>query len=276
MSRVLRLGVCRTGRGDATVARGMTTPSSTTELDDPYAWDDRVDAWDEVVETDAFRALRDRVCALADPRPDDRVLDLGAGTGLIALALASRVRSVTAVDISQRMLDRLDQRAAADGIDNVVPVQADLRTLPFDDSSFSLVVSNYTFHHVDDAAKELGLAEVRRVLEPGGRLVVCDMMFSLSLDPRDRRVIAEKLLALAKRGPAGILRIARNAGRVAAGRWEQPASPEQWERMLRDRRFEDVRVELLEHEAGVAVARRPGVSAQAAARARAGRAATSG
>ena len=99
------------------------------------------------------------------------------------------------------------------------------------------------------------------MLEPGGRLVVCDMMFSLSLslslDPRDQRLIAQKLGALARRGPAGLIRIARNAGRVVAGRWEQPAPPETWKRMLSDRGFEDVSVELLEHEAGIAVARRP-------------------
>ncbi len=173
------------------------------------------------------------------------------------------------------MLERLDARAAADGVANVVPLVGDLRTLPLEDESFDLVVSNYTFHHVDDAAKELGLAEVRRVLVPEGRLVLCDMMFSLSLDSRDRRLVAEKVWALARRGPAGLLRIARNAGRVAAGRWEQPARPETWERMLADRGFADVRVELLEHEAGIAVARRPALSA-AAGRARDGRAAASG
>ncbi len=253
----------------------MVRTAETPAGPDPYGWDERVEAWDEVAETDAFLALRDRVCELAEPQPSDRVLDLGAGTGLIALALAPRVAEVVALDISERMLERLDARAAAEGVDNVVPVVGDLRRLPLEDESFTLVVSNYAFHHVDDAAKELALTEVRRVLAPGGRLVVCDMMFSLSLDPRDRRVIWEKVSALARRGPAGLLRIAKNAGRVAAGRWEQPATPEAWARMLADRGFEDLRVEPLEHESGIAVARRPLLS-PAAARARAGRAGASG
>jgi ubiquinone/menaquinone biosynthesis C-methylase UbiE len=241
--------------------------------EDPYDWDGRVEAWEEVESSAAFQALRDRVCALAAPAPDDRVVDLGAGGGLIALALAPRVEHVTAVDISPAMLERLDARAAADGVDNVTPVQADLRTLPLEDESVELAVSNYAFHHLADAEKALALAETRRVLVPGGRLVLCDMMFSLSLDRRDRRLLAEKVWALARRGPAGLLRIARNAGRVAAGRWEQPAPPETWERMLRDRRFDDVRVELLEHEAGVATATRPAVRE---ARGRGDRAAASG
>ena len=84
---------------------------------------------------------------------------------------------------------------------------------------------------------------------------MCDMMFSLSLQPRDRRLILGKLRAIAARGPAGLLRIARNAGRVATGRWEQPASPETWERLLTERHFADVHIELLKEEAGPDAAR---------------------
>jgi ubiquinone/menaquinone biosynthesis C-methylase UbiE len=224
---------------------------------DPYGWDRRVDAWEEVAGSESFARLRDRICELADPGADDRVVDLGAGTGLLTLALAPTVAEVIAIDISPGMLDRLRERADGDGVHNVVPIVADLRRLPLGDASATLVVSNYAFHHLDDAAKELALAEARRVLEPGGRLVVCDMMFSLSLEARDRRLITQKVLALARRGPAGLARIARNAGRVVARRWEQPAPAATWERMLVDRGFNSVSIELLEHEAGIAAARRP-------------------
>jgi ubiquinone/menaquinone biosynthesis C-methylase UbiE len=180
-----------------------------------------------------------------------------------------------AVDISERMLGRLDDTAAADGVHNVELLVADLRRLPLEDESATLVVSNYAFHHLDDPGKELALAEARRILRPGGRIVICDMMFSLSLEPRDRRLVREKVVALLRRGPAGVVRILRNAVRVLAGRWERPATPQTWEAMLVARGFEQVRIELLEHEAAVAVARRPEVST-AAARARAARAASSG
>lgn len=90
--------------------------------------------------------------------------------------------------------------------------------------------------------------------------MICDMMFALSLQPRDRRLIAEKVIALLKRGPAGVVRILRNAGRVLAGRWEQPATPATWGEMLTARGFEDVQIELLEHEAAVAIARRPQIA----------------
>ena len=224
---------------------------------DPYDWDRRVEVWEEIASSDPFILLRDRICELAQPAADDRVIDLGAGTGLLARALAPQVAEVIAVDISSRMLERLETLADADGAHNVVLIAADLRTLPLADACATLAVSNYAFHHLDHPGKELALSEARRVLEPGGRLIVCDMMFSLSLDPRDRRLIVQKLGALARRGPAGLIRIARNAGRVVAGRWEQPAPPETWEQMLTDRGFEQISIELLQHEAGIAVARRP-------------------
>jgi SAM-dependent methyltransferase len=227
--------------------------------EDPYRWDERVEAWEEVAASRTFLAIRDRILELAEPRPDDLVVDLGAGTGLLALALAPRVQQLVAVDISERMLDRLDDVAATDGIDNVEPLVADLRRLPLEDESATLVVSNYAFHHLDDPGKELALAEARRILRPGGRLVICDMMFSLSLEPRDRRLVWEKVWALLKRGPGGLLRILRNGVRVALGRWERPATPASWQEMLEARGFEQVRIELLEHEAAVAVARRPKV-----------------
>jgi ubiquinone/menaquinone biosynthesis C-methylase UbiE len=243
--------------------------------EDPYRWDDRVEAWEQVASSGAFLAIRDRIVDLAEPRGDDLVVDLGAGTGLLSFALARRVQELVAVDISERMLRRLDDAAAADGVDNVEPLVADLRRLPLEDESATLVVSNYAFHHLDDAGKELALAEARRILRPGGRLVICDMMFSLSLEPRDRRLLWEKVRALLRRGPAGVLRIFRNALRVVAGRWERPSTPESWQEMLEARGFEQVRIELLAHEAAVAVARRPAVRI-AGARVRAVREASSG
>ena len=244
-------------------------------MSDPYRWDERVEAWEEVAASEAFLAIRDRIVELAEPRSNDYVVDLGAGTGLLALALAPRVRELVAVDISERMLEKLDDAAAADGVHNIEAVAADLRRLPLEDESATLVVSNYAFHHLDHSGKELALAEARRILRPGGRLVICDMMFSITLGARDRRLVLEKVAALLRRGPAGAVRILRNAIRLAAGRWEKPAPPTAWEEMLAARGFEQVRIELLAHEAAVAVARRPQVRTEAA-RARAGRAGASG
>jgi SAM-dependent methyltransferase len=238
---------------------GASRPHCDAAASGGTSWDGRVDAWEAVSRTPGFIELRERITRLAAPLPDDCVLDLGAGTGLLTLALAPRVRTVEAIDASPPMLQRLRERADAAPYTNVTTTVADLRSLPLPDCAFTLVVSNYAFHHLDHAGKGLALSEARRVLRPGGRLVVGDMMFALSLRPRDRRVVAGKIIAIARRGPSGAVRLARNAARLGLGRWEHPEGPENWASLLAERHFTDIFVLPLAHEGGIATARRPPV-----------------
>ena len=237
----------------------LATPAVASERRVPPStpWDVRVSSWDEICSSPAFERLRDRVMDRAAIEGRDVVVDLGAGTGLLTLPAASRAREVIAVDYSSPMLGRLAQRARELGRANVRCVIADLRELPLPDDSADVVVSCYAFHHLADADKELALSEARRVLRPGGRLVVCDMMFALSLRPHDRRILISKVRAIARKGPAGIVRLVRNAGRVVTRRWEHPAPVERWRTLLEARRFVDISVAMVEAEAGIAVARRP-------------------
>jgi ubiquinone/menaquinone biosynthesis C-methylase UbiE len=245
-------------RAPATRA-GAPDPGCRGAARDGTPWDGRVDAWEGVARTPGFIELRERITRLASPLPQDCVLDLGAGTGLLTLALAPRVRTVEAVDASPPMLARLREHAEAARYRNVTTTVADLRSLPLPDCAYTLVVSNYAFHHLDHAGKALALSEARRVLRPGGRLVIGDMMFRLSLRRRDRRLVAGKVIAIARRGPAGAVRLARNAARLGMGRWEHPESPESWADLLAERHFRDISILLLAHEGGIATAHRPPV-----------------
>jgi len=65
------------------------------------------------------------------------------------------------------------------------------------------------------------------------------------------------VLALLRKGPRGFLRLAKNVGRILTGRWESPTSRDWWQGALNDVGFVEVEVELLNHEGGIAMARRP-------------------
>jgi ubiquinone/menaquinone biosynthesis C-methylase UbiE len=221
-------------------------------------WDRHVEATRELAQTRGFRRMRERILARARLGPRDRVIDVGAGTGLLALGIAPTVNDVRAVDISPAMTDYLRRQATDLGLDNVKPITATAADLPLPDGSATVVVSNYVYHHLSDADKEDGIAEAFRVLRPGGRLVVGDMMFRPALaDERSRRIISAKVVAMLRRGPAGIWRLIKNAFRYVTGSWEQPADPEWWRRALEQAGFEQIDVQPLEHEGGIVSAIKP-------------------
>ena len=221
-------------------------------------WDDHVVQAEQIARGEGFQRLRDRILAQAAPRADETVVDVGSGTGLLTLAVAERVERVWAIDISPLMGEYLRAKTASAELTNVEIVAASAVSLPLVDRSADLVVSNYCFHHLDDRGKAQALAEAYRVLRPGGRLVFGDMMFRVSVaDARDRRVVGEKVRAMLRKGPAGVVRLARNGLRFAGRRWERPARAGWWKDALLAAGFVDVTVEVLHHEGGLAMARRP-------------------
>jgi ArsR family transcriptional regulator len=81
---------------------------------------------------------------------------------------------VTAVDVSPEMLARLRARAAQKGVANVTTVEGDIQDLPLPDASFDVAVLSQALHHADEPAR--ALLEARRVLVPGGRVLVIDLL----------------------------------------------------------------------------------------------------
>ena len=104
-----------------------------------------------------------RLTAEAVVRPGDRVLDACCGTGDLALADARAGGQVTGVDFSEEMLARAERKAP-----EFQWVRADAAALPFEDESFEVVTVGFGIRNLADL--EAGLAELARVLVPGGRL----------------------------------------------------------------------------------------------------------
>jgi ubiquinone/menaquinone biosynthesis C-methylase UbiE len=221
-------------------------------------WDTRVAEAELVARSAGFRDLRDRIIELAEPQPQHTVVDLGSGTGLLSLAFAERAAHVWAIDSSPAMGDYLRVKATSADFSNVESVLASAVSLPLVDGVADLVVSNYCLHELRRADKYRALAEARRVLKPGGRIVMGDMMFSLNpIESRDRRVVAVKLCKIARRGLPGVWRLLKNAARLATGRWEYPANAAWWHEALNRSGFDHVRIETLAHEGGIAIAETP-------------------
>lgn len=223
-------------------------------------WDRRVAGWHtHVTSGSGFEKVRDRLLAIAAPGGADACVDLGAGTGFVALALAPLVDSVLAVDISPAMAESLAARATQAGLENVLTEVADLRTLRRPDASADLVVSSYALHHLRDEDKRVLAAEAARWLRPGGRIVIADMMFGRGVTRRDREILRDKVTTLASRGPGGWWRIAKNLTRYGFGiGHEHPADPQFWQQALRDAGLTDVRFEPVVAEAGIVSGTRDG------------------
>jgi len=104
--------------------------------------------------------------------PDDTVLDVACGGGLVVCAFAKTVRHATGIDLTPAMLEQARKNQVAQGLTNVTWKQGDVLPLPFPDASFSIVTSRFAFHHFLDPLAVL--KEMRRVAKRSGKVMVVD------------------------------------------------------------------------------------------------------
>jgi ubiquinone/menaquinone biosynthesis C-methylase UbiE len=120
--------------------------------------------------------LRRLMLDRAQIEPGESVLDVGCGTGTLAIAAVRRVRgtgSVSGIDASPEMISRARAKAARAGVTVTFDV-AGAEALPFPDASFDVVLSTVMLHHLRRDARAACMREIRRVLAPGGRVLVVD------------------------------------------------------------------------------------------------------
>ena len=140
----------------------------------------RYDLMEWFIDTFMFRGqvreLRQRTATLARMQPGEAVLDVGCGTGTLAMEVARRVGRagrVAGVDPGTEQIARARAKAAR----RHVPIEFQIgviEQLPFPDQTFDVVLSTLMMHHLPASLKRQGLAEIARVLKPGGRLVIAD------------------------------------------------------------------------------------------------------
>jgi SAM-dependent methyltransferase len=122
------------------------------------------------------RVFKRRVLERAAIREGEAVLDLACGTGTLAIAAARAVPGarITGVDGDPDILRRARTKAEAAGVE--ISLDEGLSTeLPYGDGSFDVVLSTLFFHHLSEDAKRRSMQEVRRVVRPGGRIVIGDV-----------------------------------------------------------------------------------------------------
>ncbi len=149
----------------------MTHESGSLAADEVRGMFDRIapvyDVMNRVMTAGLDQSWR-RLAAQAVVRPGDRVLDACCGTGDLAIAAEREGGLVTGLDFSERMLERARRKSAS-----VEWVRGDMLDLPFADQSFDAVTVGFGVRNVDGL--ERGLAELRRVLRPGGRLAILEI-----------------------------------------------------------------------------------------------------
>ncbi len=119
------------------------------------------------------RAFREKVLRLARLEPGESVLDVGCGTGTLAIAakrIVGPTGTVYGIDASPEMIARANKKARTTG-NEVVFKNGLAQALPFPDAQFDAVLSTLMLHHLPHKARQGCASEIRRVLKPGGRVL---------------------------------------------------------------------------------------------------------
>jgi putative AdoMet-dependent methyltransferase len=156
---------------------------ASNEGEKTWNFDSWADRYDKAVASDSqqyyahYDQVLDAVAELASPVPGKRVLDIGTGTGNLALRCLARGAEVIGLDPSEQMLRHARSKAPrASGVE-FHQVDDPFLHIPYPDSHFDAVASTYAYHHIPHRLRSDSVHEMVRVLKPGGRWVLGDLVF---------------------------------------------------------------------------------------------------
>jgi ubiquinone/menaquinone biosynthesis C-methylase UbiE len=181
-------------------------------------WATRYDILVAVMTLGRERRFRERLLEPAHLAPGESVLDIGCGTGTLAIAAKRQVGAsavVAGIDPSAEMIARAKRKALRARMDIAFEI-ASAQSLPFSDARFDVVTSTVMLHHLRRTARVEAIVEARRVLKPGGRLLIVDFVRRSGkglhahfhrhgrVDPHDLIALAtEGGLTVVESGPVG-------------------------------------------------------------------------
>ena len=119
---------------------------------------------------------------------ESAIVDIGAGTGVFAVAAAQIVGRVVAVDVSEAMVDAIRARAAEAGAGNVTAVQAGFLSYRHDGGQVDAVYTRNALHHLPDFWKAVAMSRIYRALRPGASFYLRDIVFVSMPDAAERDV----------------------------------------------------------------------------------------
>jgi ubiquinone/menaquinone biosynthesis C-methylase UbiE len=118
------------------------------------------------------------MCKLIDIQPDNEILEIGCGTGEFSIELSKHCKQVTALDISQMMLDFAEKKAKSKQRDNVKFIKAGFLTFDSGDKKYDAVVTQLVLHHLPDFWKFIALKNINSMIKSGGKFFLRDVVFS--------------------------------------------------------------------------------------------------
>ncbi len=137
----------------------------------PGFWDFLSRRYDRLIEKNAKQTYNTTIELIKNElSPDYTILEIGTGTGIIALSVASSVKTIVAIDTSKGMLEQAKQKQKNEGIINITFEPGDANQLIIEDTSMDAIICMNIMHLLPNP--ELVVSEIKRVIKPNGKLIL--------------------------------------------------------------------------------------------------------
>jgi ubiquinone/menaquinone biosynthesis C-methylase UbiE len=178
-----------------------------------------------------FKVIK-KILQFAEPKSEDVVVDIGAGTGAVSFAFAPRVKKVIAVDISEKMLEEAKRKAEDANIENMDFVVGTFME-PNVSEQADIVVSNISFHNLTDEEKAIAIKRMGKLLKDNGRLVLGDVIIFFDTSEKEADEVLDVIAEYLGRKKTKAIKELREVFKR-----KYPVKYENLEKMLTDAGFE--------------------------------------